>query len=141
MLTKEAIQNQFLSGYNCTQIIFLAYAEKLGLTEEKALELADELGNGTFRGGTCGALDGAIAVMKLLYEEDPSVSDKALEEKISALKKAFCEENGDDTCKGLLGVDLTNPQDLDLSLLEELLKERCPAFVLSALTFLEKEQN
>ncbi len=139
MLTQEEILTKFLKGYNCTQIVYMAYAEKLGITEEKALEIASENGSATFRGGVCGALDAACGVLRLLYEEDADVSEKEIETKINNLKERFAEENGSDTCNALLGIDMTKVEDLDLSDLHDRLTNRCPGYVASALSLIEEE--
>lgn len=54
----------FLSGYNCAQSIFAAYADMLGLTVEQAAKTASALGGGMCGArSVCGAFSGMLLVL------------------------------------------------------------------------------
>lgn len=64
----EKAKELFLKGYNCSQSVFAAFADKYGLTEEMALRLAGAFGAGF--GGTrevCGAVSGITLACGLEY--------------------------------------------------------------------------
>ncbi|MDD2484130.1 MAG: C-GCAxxG-C-C family protein [Eubacteriales bacterium] len=140
VLTQEEILALFLKGFNCTQIVFMTYAPLLGLSEEKALEMADEIGSGTFRGGVCGALEAAMQVLRLLYEEESDFSETEIANRINKLRSRFINANQGENCKDLLGMDLSQIETLDLNLLQERLTTRCPAYVFSAISLIEEDR-
>lgn len=56
----------FLSGYNCAQAVFAAFADRYGISEELALRLAASFGGGLGRlRETCGAVSGMALVCGL----------------------------------------------------------------------------
>ncbi len=60
---EKALENH-KSGYNCSQSIICAYADKLGIDEEKLFKIAEGFGAGMGnRRCTCGALSGAIMLV------------------------------------------------------------------------------
>ena len=57
---------QFDKGFACSQAVFSAYAEDLGLDQETALKIAGPFGGGTGRKAeTCGAVTGALMALGL----------------------------------------------------------------------------
>ena len=76
---EKLAEEYFLSGYNCAQAVFLAFAEEQGFSREAAARIASSFGGGV--GGMremCGALSGLCMAAGLLYGYD---SPKAYEEK------------------------------------------------------------
>ena len=50
--------------FNCSQAIFSAYTEELGIDEQTAVRVASSFGGGIARTGkTCGAVTGALMVI------------------------------------------------------------------------------
>ena len=67
MKKREIAQANFKQGYNCTQSVFLAYAEDFGLDEELALRVSASFGGGMGRlREVCGAVSGMFLVAGLL---------------------------------------------------------------------------
>ena len=57
----------FLEGYNCSQSVFLAFHEELGLDKEMAARLASSFGGGMGRlREVCGAVSGMFLAAGLL---------------------------------------------------------------------------
>lgn len=52
--------------YNCAQAVVLPFADKIGLSEAQACDLAEHFGSGMRHGGTCGAVSGAMMVLGLI---------------------------------------------------------------------------
>ena len=53
----------FKSGCNCSQAVFLAFADRYGIDDDTALKLASSFGGGMGRSReVCGALSGALMV-------------------------------------------------------------------------------
>ena len=96
----------FLSGYNCSQSVAVAFHEELGLTEVQAAKLASAFGGGMGRmREVCGAVSGMLLVLSQLYGYDTpgdDASKKVLYTRVQALAGKFREENGSIICREIL---------------------------------------
>lgn len=58
----------FKSGFNCSQAVFAAFADKIGMPEETALRVSADLGGGVGRmREVCGAVCGAAMLAGMIY--------------------------------------------------------------------------
>lgn len=103
----------FKEGYNCSQAVFLAFADMFDMEEHMALKLSSSFGGGMGRlREVCGAVSGMFMVAGILYGYD---SPKDFEgkaghyERIQALAHEFEALNGSIVCRELLG--LTKKED------------------------------
>lgn len=98
----------FLSGYNCTQSVFLAYRDLTDLDERTAAIVSSPFGGGMGRlREVCGAVSGMTMIAGFLYPNfDPSDSQskKANYAAVQELAEKFREENGYIVCRDLLGL-------------------------------------
>ncbi|MBR3899437.1 MAG: C_GCAxxG_C_C family protein, partial [Elusimicrobiaceae bacterium] len=98
----------FLSGYNCAQSVFVAFADVMGLNESFAAKLASSFGGGMGRmREVCGVVSGMLMVLGVLYGYDTKNNDKIKEAHYSAVQKlsdAFRKETGTIICRELLGL-------------------------------------
>ena len=103
----EKARNYFLQGYNCSQAVFLAFADLTGIDEKTALLLSSSFGGGMGRmREVCGAVSGMFMAAGLLYGyTDPKAKDEKAEhyKRIQELAAAFKERNGSIICRDLLG--------------------------------------
>lgn len=96
----------FLSGYNCAQSVFVAYAEEAGLTESLALRLSSGFGGGM--GGlrsVCGAVSGMFMVVSALRGYDDAADTegkKRLYAREQAMAARFAEAYEVLDCRDLL---------------------------------------
>ncbi len=106
---KEKAQELFKSGYNCSQAVFGAFCEELGLDFDTAIKIASSFGGGMGRmREVCGTVTGMFMAAGLAYGD----SDKAEHySRIQELAKQFKDKNGSIICRELLeGVESsTNP--------------------------------
>ncbi len=66
MNTEQRARDLFKSGYNCSQSIFAAYAERYGIDFETALKISSSFGGGMGRlREVCGAVSGMFMVLGL----------------------------------------------------------------------------
>lgn len=97
----------FLSGYNCAQAVFGAYAEELGLSFDTAMKLSAPFGGGMGRmREVCGACSGMFMAAGLLYGyAGPETGEAKAKhyELIRGLADQFKQENGSIICRELLG--------------------------------------
>ncbi len=97
-----ALRNHPTIHYNCAQSVLVAFADKMGYTEEEANKLGAHLGAGARHGSICGALSGALIVLGALgYGER-----EALE-----MLKNFRKSHGDTDCRVLLRTSLDRGEE------------------------------
>lgn len=98
----------FKEGYNCSQSVFLAFAEEYGMDAKTALRLSSSFGGGMGRlREVCGAVSGMFLAAGLLYGYDSPTDRRAKTkhyQRIQELAARFKEENGTIVCKELLGL-------------------------------------
>jgi C_GCAxxG_C_C family probable redox protein len=129
------------AGFSCSQAVFAAFSEALGLERTKALKIAQPFGGGIAgTGSTCGAVTGALLVIGLRYgrvrPEDLASKEKTYE-LVREFIKGFEERHGSIICRELLGVDLSTPAGHEAARRRGLFAERCSRFVSGAAEILE----
>lgn len=104
----ERAYELFKEGYNCSQAVFGAFAEELGVDFDTAVKLASGFGGGIGRmREVCGTFTGLTMAASMIYGyNDPKDTETKTElyEKIRALADKFREENGSIICRELLGL-------------------------------------
>ena len=96
----------FAEGYNCSQAVFLAFAEDMGMDRGFAARLVSPFGGGMGRmREVCGAVTGMYAVLGVLYGYEVPGDDtvkKALYTDVQALAAQFRETHGSIICREIL---------------------------------------
>jgi len=96
-----------MEGYNCSQSVFAANAEKLGMDFETALKVSEPLGGGVGRlREVCGALTSCAMLLGLKYADayaDPE-KKKEIYERVQNLAAEFKKANGSIICRELLNL-------------------------------------
>lgn len=105
---REKAERYFKEGYNCSQAVFAAYADKYGIEEELAFRIASSFGGGMGRmREVCGAVSGMFLVAGL---ETGATQGKDAEGKkknydvVQELAQEYREKNGSIICRELLGL-------------------------------------
>ncbi len=105
---KEKAMRLFKEGYNCSQAVFAAYADKYGIEEDMALKLSASFGGGMGRmREVCGAVSGMFLVAGLetgTADGKDVAGKKANYDMVQALAEEYRKENGSIICKELLGL-------------------------------------
>ncbi len=102
----EIAVNKFKDGYNCAQSVLFSYADKLNISRDLALKMANGFGGGMGRKQeVCGALSGGILVLNLIYGRGEN-EEKQKQEKVYSLVRElmdkFEEKYESVNCKKLL---------------------------------------
>ena len=96
----------FLSGYNCSQSVAVAFCDVTGLTEKQAAKMSSAFGGGMGRmREVCGAVSGMLMVLSFLYGYDTpgdDASKKVLYTQVQELAGRFRSENGSIICREML---------------------------------------
>lgn len=110
MTKGEKAKELFKQGYNCSQAVFGAFAEDLGLDFTTAIKISSPFGGGMGRlREVCGTVTGMFMVLGMKYGyDDPKASEekKALYKDVQNLAEKFKEENGSIICRELLGLNI-----------------------------------
>ena len=106
MKRSEKAVELFLSGYNCSQAVFGAFADEIGLDSEIALKLSAPFGGGFGRQReVCGAVSGMLMVLGVCSGySTPEVGDIKAEhyKTVRYLCDEFKELNGSIVCREIL---------------------------------------
>ena len=101
----QAAVDLFVSGYNCAQAVFGAFAPVVGMEREKALRLSSAFGGGFGRmREVCGAFSGVTLVLGELfgYSELQEENKDLLYPRVQELGRRFRERCGSLICRELL---------------------------------------
>lgn len=102
----ERARELFLGGYNCSQAVFGAFCEELGLDFETAMRLSSSFGGGMGRlREVCGAVSGAFLAAGLksgYYSPNDSQAKSDHYKLIQEMAESFKSKNGSIICRELL---------------------------------------
>ncbi len=139
----EKAVNNFKTGYNCAQSVFLAFAEDFGFDKETALKLSSSFGGGMGRlREVCGAVSSmfAIAGLKEGYTSPNNDDVKAKHyELIQDLAEDFKSKFNTIICRELLELPEGKDSPIPSRRTEEYYQARpCEAFVRYAAEIIEQ---
>lgn len=111
-------EEMFKKGYMCSQAVFAAYSEMLGLDKEMALRIGDGFGGGIARRQeVCGAVSGAVMLIGLKHGKIQA-EDNISHEKTYAMVEEFCssfiDRNKSINCCEILGCNLSTAKERGL---------------------------
>ena len=131
----------FLSGYNCSQAVVVAFSDLTGLDIQVSAKLASSFGGGMGRmREVCGAVSGMLMVAGLLYGyETPGddVSKKAHYTRVQYLAGKFREQVGSIVCREILKNPPSDPNPSPRTA-EFYAKRPCARMVLLAASILDE---
>lgn len=136
----------FKEGYNCSQAVFLAFADLYGIDESVALKLSSSFGGGMGRlREVCGAVSGMFMVAGVLYGyEDPKdhLAKSEHYARIQELAAKFAEINRSIICRELLGLTEKKSEPVPEKRTEEYyVKRPCEQLVGIAAALMEEYIN
>lgn len=140
MTNIEKANELFSKKFHCSQAVFAAFAEELGISEEQALKIGACFGSGMRKGEVCGACTGALMALGLKYgqcKEEDNDSRIKTNEVTDKFISEFVKENGSFMCKELLGCDLSTGEGISNAIEKKLFIEFCPKMVESATRIVE----
>ena len=137
--------NKFKEGYNCTQSVVFSYADKLNISNDFALKLANGFGAGMGRKQeVCGAVSGGILVLSMIYgrgENEDKEKQEVIYSKVRELIDRFKKKHNTINCKLLLeGCELLTSEGQEIFKSKNMI-EKCYEFVNSIEIILEEIIN
>jgi len=134
----------FVEGYNCSQAVFMAFADKFDIDKKTAASLATSFGGGIGRlREMCGAVSGGALLLGLkyphLHPSDTSFKDKNYQI-VQNFALEFKKEIGSYNCDDILDIFSREESKTPVTELERTYAERpCARCVRVAAEMLEKE--
>ncbi len=141
MMTKSEIAELFRKGFDCSQVVLMAFADELDYGEEELARIASGFGGGMLRGDTCGCVTGALMALGMKYghyEDNDSERKADVSRRVSAFQKAFTERCGSTYCRELVPFDFSKEGETEKAMASGVLLERCPGYALSAIEEVQK---
>lgn len=144
MTPKEKARNYFLEGFNCSQSVFCAFADRFGIDEETAKKIAAGLGGGVGRmREVCGAVSASAMVLGSICaatEGSDEDSKKKNYELVREFSERFTEMHSSVVCRDLLkmSVKMENTAKPDDRTAEYYKKRPCLKVVEDAAEILEE---
>jgi C_GCAxxG_C_C family probable redox protein len=137
----QAYENMVNRRMNCSQSVFSAFADNLGLEKGLALRIAQGFGGGmAHTGQTCGAVTGAYMALGLAQQFTTDNARENIDKTyalIAEFNRKFKALHGSLNCTGLLGYDLSIPEKMAAAREQKVFITRCPVFVRDAVKIVE----
>ena len=141
MITEEEVDRQFKEGFDCSQIVLAAVADKIGITRGQAYGVASCFGIGMAQGETCGAATGAMMAIGIRYGNVKSGDLKTNSEVFATRDefiRRFAEMNGKVRCPDLLGRRVDTYDELVLLGATTDVFRNCRRYCVNAVKILEE---
>jgi C_GCAxxG_C_C family probable redox protein len=142
MSNKDYAIALFKQHFNCAQSVFTAYRQEDLLDETAALKLATIFGAGVACSGNhlCGAVSGALMAISMKYGRG-SIEDTESKAITYELGRKFMAEfdavYGSCICDQILGINISDPENMHLAEEQNLFQTKCLEFVKTAADILD----
>ncbi len=141
MTHKEKAKQLLQQKYHCSQALFGAFADDLGLDLKTAFKISTCFGGGMRQGGTCGCITAAMLVLGMtmgfydpLDQEQEMYGNKKTDEFIKRFTEVM---DGVVNCRDILGKDISKPEDMAVIRKEGLILKKCPRALNISIDILE----
>lgn len=138
--TPEEVAEQFKTGFDCSQVVAEYFSEEMGLSLEDARKVTACFGGGSGRGGTCGAVVGAMMAIGEQYGHYDAAhmeQKDVMRQKRNDFMDLFEQAYGTSLCRELLGYDLSVPEEREKALETGTIMTLCPRIVSDAIRMTE----
>ena len=142
MTHKEKANELLQQGYHCSQALFGAFANDLGMDLKTAFKISTCFGGGMRQGGTCGCITAAMLVLGMtlgFYDAQDKEQEIYGNKKTDEFVKRFSQKmDGDVSCRDILGKDISKPEGLAAIRKEGLILKKCPRAINISIELLEE---
>jgi C_GCAxxG_C_C family probable redox protein len=135
----EIASTVFSQSYNCSQSVFSAFSDQLGLDRETALKLASPFGGGVARRGeVCGAVTGALLALGLARGTDKPAGKDEIYQLSQEFMRLFAQKHKSILCRDLIACDISTPAGYQSASEKRVFKTICPLLVQDATEIVQK---
>ena len=141
-MTHKEKANQLLhQQYHCSQALFGAFAEDVGLDLKTAFKISTCFGGGMRQGGTCGCITASLLVLGMalgFYDSQDRELEVYGNQKTNEFIHRFVERmDGKYDCRDILGQDISSPEGMAMIRKEGLILQKCPGAMNAGIEILE----
>ncbi len=141
MTHKEKAEQLLQQQYHCSQALFGAFAEEVGLDLKTAFKISTCFGGGMRQGGICGCITAAMLVLGMaigFYDSQDKELELYVNKKTDEFIKRFTGQmQGDINCRDILGRDISEPTGMASIRKEGLILKKCPRALNASIDILE----
>ena len=141
MTHTEKAEQLLHQKYHCSQALFGAFAEELGLDLKTAFKISTCFGGGMRQGGTCGCITAALLVLGMalgFYDAQDREREVYGNKKTEEFIRLFTERMGGAVnCRDILGKDISKPEEMAVIRSEGLILQKCPKAIHISIEILE----
>ena len=141
-MDEKVIQEQFMHGYDCSQVVLSHFAEKLGLTRDEANKVSACFGGGMMQADACGAFTGALMAIGLKYghydAENLMAQKGVMQQKCAEFKAKFAQKHPSCKCLDIIGYNVTTPEGFQRAIESGDMMTICPRVVSEVITILDE---
>ncbi len=135
----EIAGSVFSQHYNCSQSVFSAFAEQLGMDQKTALKLASPFGGGVARRGEiCGAVSGAMLALGLARGAQLPAEKEGIYRLSQEFMRLFEKKHSTILCRDLIDSDLSTPAGYQAATDKRVFTTICPVLVRDAVEIVQK---
>ena len=142
MTHKEIAIKLLNEKYHCTQALFGAFANDLGLDLKTAFKISTCFGGGMRCGNTCGCITAGLLVLGMtfgFYNSSDTEQEVYGNKKTEEFIRRFSERmNGKVNCREILGKDISVPDEMAEIRKEGLILKKCPTALEASIEILEE---
>ena len=142
MTHKEKAEQLLHQQYHCSQSLFGAFADDLGLDLKTAFKISTCFGGGMRQGGTCGCITAALLVLGMtlgFYDSQDRELEMYGNKKTEEFIRRFTERmEGCVNCRDILGKDISKPEEMAVIRKEGLILKKCPRAINISIEILEE---
>ena len=142
MTHKEKAEQLLHQQYHCSQSLFGAFADDLGLDLKTAFKISTCFGGGMRQGGTCGCITAALLVLGMtlgFYDAQDRELEMYGNKKTEEFIRRFTERmEGCVNCRDILGKDISKPEEMAVIRKEGLILKKCPRAINISIEILEE---
>ncbi|MCM1325907.1 MAG: EAL domain-containing protein [Bacteroidales bacterium] len=141
MTHKEKATRLLQQQYHCSQALFGAFADDMGLDLKTAFKISTCFGGGMRQGGLCGCISASLLVLGMalgFYDAQDREQEVYGNKKTDEFIKRFTEEMGGCiNCREILGKDISKPEDMAVIRKDGLILKCCPRVIDLSIDILE----
>lgn len=141
MTHREKAEQLLQQQYHCSQALFGAFAEEIGLDLKTAFKISTCFGGGMRQGGICGCITAAMLVLGMaigFYDSQDKELELYVNKKTDEFIKRFTGQmQGDINCRDILGRDISEPTGMASIRKEGLILKKCPRALNASIDILE----
>ena len=140
-MDEKVIQEQFMKGFDCSQVVLSYFSDRLGISTDQANKIAACFGGGMMQADACGAFTGALMAIGLKYghydAENLAAQKGVMMPKYGEFKEKFARMYPSCKCLDIIGYNVTTPEGFQRAIDSGDMMTICPKVVKEVIGILD----